>query len=278
MAKRTRQKIPIGAGTYFVLVPSTLCFELTDSAGEHVADLLVNASGYGAIVTVPPGYVPVVGQNVPTKISPVQAVELLRRCNLYRLSAGLPQHVIPPALIKRAKSDTMPGIEALVPFPGQHKQYFAGVGTWADTGLWVSARGECALEMQSTSGYIRKMLSLEDAAVWLRTNGHEPPWGYVPGSPATTAPPPPPPDTWEIVTRGDRRAGSTADAPIIETRGVVVTKETAAAKARELKAKAAGERELRHRVSKAPTISPPPISPPVKERAPSKPPRKRRSR
>lgn len=274
MARPKRQKIPIGAGAFFVLLPSTLRFVLDGPRGEPVADLLVNATGYGGIVTVPPGYVPVSGQNVPTKISPAQAVELLRRCNLHRLTGGRPPHVIPPALIKRAKAETLPGLEALVPFPGQHKQYFAGVGTWAGTGLWVSARGECALEMQATSGYIRKMLTLADAGAWLEANEHEPPWHYIPGR--DSAPEiPPPADTWQIVTKGDKRAGSPADAPRIETRGVVVTKETAAAKARELKAKAAGEQQLRHRVAAAPTIAPPPISPPVKTRAPT---RKKRSR
>ena len=258
-----RQKIPIGAGTFFTLTPSTLRFELDGPDGKPVADLCVNASGYGAIVTVPPG-ADITGGPPTAKVGPVEAVELLRRCNLYRLSSGRPQHKIPPALIKRAKSETLPGLEALVPFPGQPKEYFAGRGTWADTGLWVSFRGDCALEMHSTSGYIRKSLTLSDAEVWLRDNGHQPPWFKLDGGAEHVEPPVA--DVWEIVTRGDRRAGSTAEPPDVSRGGVRVGKADAAEKARELKARVAGERQLRQRVAKSPTIPPPPISPPVKAR------------
>jgi hypothetical protein len=264
MPKRSRQKIPIGAGAYFVLMPSTLRFALDGPDGEPVADLLVNASGYGAIVTVPPG-AEITGGPPTSKVGPMAAVELLRRCNLYRLSSGRAQHAIPPALIKRAKSETLPGLAALVPFPGYHKQYFPGVGPWVDTGLWVSSRGECALEMQSTSGFIRKALTLADAAVWLTANGHATPWGTIPGG-VPAREPPPPADVWEIVTSGDKRAGSTAAPPDIAAAGVPVTRENAATIARQLKAKTAGERDLRQRVASAPTIAPPPISPPVKTR------------
>jgi hypothetical protein len=264
MPRTSRQKIPIGAGAFFVLMPSTLRFELDGPDGKPVADLCVNASGYGAIVTVPPG-ADITGGPPTSKVGPVAAVELLRRCNLYRLSSGRTPHVIPPALIKRAKSETLPGLEALVPFPGEQKEYFAGSGTWADTGLWVSARGDCALEMLSTSGYIRKTLTLEDAEAWLRANGHGPPWRTIAGGVRHAEPAAP--DTWEIVTRGDRRASSPAAAPDISTHGVRVTKDNAAALARQVKEQAAGERKLRQRVSDAPTITPPPISAPVKKRA-----------
>lgn len=255
----------MGAGGYFLLTPTTKRFTLDGPDGTPLVDLCVNASGYGAIVSVPAGAE--ITSGPPTlKVGPVEAVELLRRCNLYRLSSGRPPYVIPPALIKRAKSETLPGLEALVAFPGVAKNYFPGSGTWSGTGLWVSWRGECALEMLSTSGFIRKQLTIEDAEAWLRANGHPLPWSTVMGGVKVDAPPAPP-DTWQIVTRGDKRAGSPAPAPDVSTHGVRVTKEDAAAKARELKEQTVGERKLRQRVSDAPTITPPPISAPVKKRA-----------
>jgi len=215
-----RRKIPVGAGTFFVLTGTTRRLPLEGADGSPVADLLLNAAGYGALVTVPPGLpLEALDGDAVTKIGPVEAVELLRRVNLYRLGSGRPELAIPPALVKRAKAETMPGIEALVPFPGQVKQYFEGRGGWQGTGLWVSWRGECALEMLGASGYLRKMLSLLDAEKWLEANGHAVPWHEIggPGPPAGGRLP----DTWEIVTRGDKRAGREAPVPELLTRPVL---------------------------------------------------------
>jgi hypothetical protein len=257
-----------------VLTESTLRLPLEGADGVPVADLLMNAGGYGALVTVPPG-LPIAdidGDSV-TKIGPVEAVELLRRVNLYRLGSGRPELRIPPALVKRAKAETMPGIEALVPFPGQVKKYFAGRGAWHGTGLWVSWRAEFALEMLGASGYIRKTLTLTAAEKWLEANGHAVPWfePHGPGPPDERVIP----DTWEIVTRGDKRAGREAPVPELLARGVAVDRHNAAEQAKAVRARTQQERELREAVARAPTISPPPISAPVKSRAPT---RKRRRR
>jgi hypothetical protein len=195
-------------------------------------------------------------------MGPLEAVELLRRVNLFRLSSGRTEFKIPSALIKRAKADVAPGIEALVAFPGQLKTFYEGRGSWADTGLWVSAGGECALEMQSSQGYIRKPLSQHDAELWLKANGHtgwHEPHGPGKKEQSVSAP-------WEIVTRGSPAAGRRT----FWAFPGAVTKETATEKAVETKLQAAKDKTLRTAVARAKAIPAPSIKPPRKPRKPSR--------
>jgi hypothetical protein len=265
------RKIPIGPGTYFVLSASTLRIPLEGPDGRAVADLLVNAQGHGGVVAVPPGCdVQVAGSEAVTKLGPLEAVELLRRVNVFRLSRGAAAIDIPPPLLKRAKSEQLPGLEALVPFPGVMKEFFAGQGTWSGTGLWLSARGEAALEMAAGGGVLRKLLTLDEAGAWLESNGYQVPWSHVAGGKQSPSPPAPQ-DVWEIVTRGV--TSRTSPVPPILEHGVAVDRHNAAEQVAAVRAKSRAEHELRSAVAKAPRLVPPPISPPVKTRAPT---RKRR--
>jgi hypothetical protein len=240
----TRRKIPTGAGSHFVLSSSTITYPIdapaTGSLGAGGAyDMLVNARGYGQIVLVPPGCLLPRGHQAQ-RISPAQAVEMLRRTNVLRLSTGRPSLEIPGALVKRAKAETAPGIEALVAFPGELKSYYAGRGSWSGVGLWVSAGGECELEMPGGDGWIRKSLSQHDGDLWLQANGHGTAGIYL--GKATPS----------------REGGG-------EWR--TVTKHNAAATAREVREQARVEKKLRAAVAKAAPRQTPAISPPKRRKA-----------
>jgi hypothetical protein len=133
-------------------------------------------------------------------------------------------------------------MEALVAFPGLLKSFYAGRGSWADTGLWVSARGEYELEMRSTAGYLRKRLSQHDGEQWLEANGHPPAMSYLHGATPSRK------DgerTWSVVTKTDA----------VET-------------ARKTAERVKREQRIRSAIAKAPTAPPPTIRPPRKTRSP----------
>jgi hypothetical protein len=260
-----RKKLPIGGGSFFVLTPKTLRFPLVRVDGPVVAELLVSNQGNGAIILVPPG------GKLPDGIAavrygPLEAVEVLRRDNLQRLTLGKPEHVIPAALIRRAKAETVPGIESLVAFPGKLKTFYDGRGSWADTGLWVSADGEFLLEMRSPLGYVRKALSEKDADRWLQTNGHGPAADHAPsrkGKPLTK----PKPlatdggDSWRIATKG--HAGEGARSHIAISWDTPEIGDTPSSKRR-----ATSDKELREAIKKTPPIPSAKVSPPGKPRRP----------
>lgn len=196
-----RIKVPIRGG-YFVLTPKTARYVLLRPDGTHAAEMLVNASGNGAVVLVPPGvkFAPGV---IAEPFDPVAAVEALRRDNIRRLELGLAEHRIPAALIRRARAMELPGLEALVPFPGRPAKFYEGRGSWVGTGLWASADGEFQLEMRGTVGVLRKRLTDAEARAWLDVNGHQ---AYtVPHrDKAGTVEP----DQWRIATKGHPGAGA----------------------------------------------------------------------
>lgn len=253
----TRRKIPTGAGSYFLLTPKTLRFPIEGADGVLAAELLINAGGDGAIAMVPPGC------KIPTgttaaRVGVLEAVELLRRQNLYRLSTNRPELEIPTALVRRAKAETVPGIEALVAFPGKLKSFYEGRGSWADTGLWVSLDGEYELEMSAAVGFLRKRLTRREAELWLQANGHKLPWEtFGDGGPPT----PEDPDQWRIATRGHQGEGKrhfhaiswNAPQPVEPKRPATPT---------------AKDQELRAAIKRARPLSPPSISPPRKQRRP----------
>lgn len=240
----TRRKIPTGAGSHFVLTGNTLRFPIDAPAldtmpGIAAGELLVAARGYGQIVLVPPGCLLPAGYQAQ-RISPVAAVEMLRRTNVHRLATGRPALEIPAALVKRAKAETAPGIEALVPFPGQLKRYYPGRGAWVGVGLWVSLSGEYELEMPGGDGWIRKSLSPHDGQLWLEANGHGQAERYHGGA---------------VPSRdggGEWRS---------------VTRQTAAETARETREQKRLEQKLRAAVAAAPPRSAPTISPPRQRKA-----------
>lgn len=236
-----------------MLTPKTIRLPVEAHDGRLAGELLVNAQGNGALALVPPGCKIPDGVTA-ARMSPLEAVEMLRRVNLYRLSAGRPQLDIPAALVRRAKADTAPGIEALVPFPGKLKTFYEGRGSWADTGLWVSAEGECELEMSAAVGYLRKRLTQREAELWLQANGHEKAWHTI-GRGST---PDAEPDQWRIATRGHVSEGKRAFWALSWDPPPPATKETAKA--------AAKDRELREAIKRARTTPPPSISPPRKPR------------
>jgi hypothetical protein len=247
----TRRKIPTGAGSHFTLTATTIRFPIDAPAfgmrphirgsrgGGDAFELLVAAGGYGQIVLVPPGCV-LTRQDVAQRLSPVAAVEMLRRTNVYRLSTGRPTLEIPAALVKRAKAEVAPGIEALVAFPGQLKTYYAGRGAWVGVGLWVSANGEHELEMPGGDGWLRKSLSPHDGRLWLEANGHGEAETYFAGA---------------VPSRdggGEWRS---------------VTKQTAAGEARAAREQKRVEQKLRAAVAAAPPRPAPTISPPRRRKA-----------
>lgn len=248
----TRRKIPTGAGSHFVLTANTVRFPIDAPAfgmhphirgaraGDDAFEMLVAARGYGQIVLVPPGCMLTRHEPLAQRISPVAAVEMLRRTNVYRLSTGRPALEIPAALVKRAKAEVAPGIEALVAFPGQLKSYYAGRGAWAGVGLWVSANGEYELEMPGGDGWIRKSLSPHDGQLWLEANGHGAAESYFVGA---------------VPSRdggGEWRS---------------VTKQTAAGEARAAREQKRVEQKLRAAVAAAPPRPAPTISPPRRRKA-----------
>jgi hypothetical protein len=253
----TRRKIPTGAGSYFLLTPKTLRLPIEGADGVLAAELLINAGGDGAIAIVPPGC------KIPTgttaaRMGVLEAVELLRRQNLYRLSTNRPELEIPTALVRRAKAETVPGIEALVAFPGKLKSFYEGRGSWADTGLWVSADGEYELEMSAAVGFLRKRLTRREAELWLQANGHEAAWKtFGSGGPATQEEP----DQWRIATRGHEGEGKRHFYAIswrpLEQLDSPTTPPTSAK-----------DRELRAAIKRARPLAPPSISPPRKQRRP----------
>jgi hypothetical protein len=254
-----RQKLPVGAGGYFVLTPSTLRFQIDAATdGRIVAELLVNTNGDGAIVLVPPGvkFAPGIAAS---KMGPLEAVELLRRVNLYRLANGRPEHRIPAALIRRAKAEQLPGIEALVPFPGRLKTFYEGRGSWEGAGLWVSADGEYSLEMRAPVGVLRKSLTELEAKLWLDANGHKA-WDEPHGR--GTAPDREP-DQWRIATAGHQAEGGRAFWAVSWGTGEPLA-EDPVADIRAKKAAAAKDAKLRDVVKRARSIAPPLISPPRK--------------
>lgn len=243
-----RLKIPIRGG-YFVLTPKTQRFVITRPDGTPVAELLVNAGGNGAIVLVPPG-ARLTASTPAEPYTPSAAVELLRRDNAERLSSGRPEHVIPAALIRRAKSLELPGIDALIPFPGKLKTFYAGRGSWDGTGLWVSWDGEFSLEMRAPIGVLRKVLTDREARAWLASNGHT----------AWTAPhgekpiPQTEPDQWRIATKGHPGEGA---------RSWWAISWPAVDEADEQKPTARDEK-LRESLKRTRSVAPPQISPPRK--------------
>jgi hypothetical protein len=252
-----RRKIPIGAGSFFVLTQKTARFPIESHNRKLVAELLVNADGNGAIALVPPGC-RIPDGTTAVRMSPIEAVEMLRRVNLYRLSAGHEQLDIPAALVRRAKADTAPGIEALVPFPGKLKTFYEGRGSWAGTGLWVSADGEQELEMSAAVGFLRKRLTSKEAELWLRANGHE-------VACLTIGKPPPEhehPDQWRVATKGHESAGKRDLWAISWPQAYGVDATPTAAPTAEK------DRELREAIKRARTLPPPSISPPRKPRKP----------
>lgn len=253
----TRRKIPTGAGSYFTLTPRTLRFPVEGFDGQLVAEMLVSAGGNGAIVLVPPGCKIPSGVNA-SRLGVLEAVELLRRTNLHRISTNRPQLEIPTAMVRRAKAETMPGIEALVAFPGELKTFYEGRGSWADTGLWVSARGEYELEMSAAVGFLRKRLTQREAALWLQANGHELAWDTIGNPPKQKADEP---DQWRIATRGHESEGKRSWWSISWDQAGHEQKPKPAATA-------AKERELREVIKRARPLTPPAISPPRKQRSP----------
>lgn len=235
-----------------MLTPQTLRFPIDGRDGELCGELLVNAKGNGAIALVPPGCKLPDGMN-GSRLSPIDAVELLRRVNLHRLTTGRAELSIPAALVRRAKAETLPGIEALVPFPGKLKKFFEGRGTWADTGLWVSADGLFELEMSAAVGFLRKRLTQREAELWLRANGHELAWSVI-GEPRKQSEQPP--DQWRIATRGHQGEGK---------RSLWAIGWDPAKSPKRIDPK---DRKLREAIKRARTIAPPTISPPRKPRRP----------
>lgn len=256
----TRRKIPVGAGSYFVISPRTLRFPIERAPGDVMAELWCNAGGDGALALVPPGGVIPPG-GTARRISPIDAVELLRRANMARLAAGQPEHKIPAALLRRAKAETLPGYESLVAFPGQLKTFYEGRGSWADTGLWVSGRGEFQLEMRSSVGYLRKSLTKREAELWLRANGHELAWEEIGQKKHAT--PDEPSDPWRIATRGASSAGEPLWWSFSWRTDLL-----APAEQQPKPPKPPREQELRAAVRRARSIAPPAISPPRKPRRP----------
>jgi hypothetical protein len=167
-----RTKIAIGNGSFFVLTKTTLRIPLTSFRGEVVSEMLLAAGGAGTIIMVPPGMQLRPGVT-PWRLSPIEALELLRRTNVHNLTLGGPQIDIPSILVRRAKADMKPGIEALVAFPGEQRKFFEGRGSWAGCGLWVSAGGEYLVEIPGIHGFLRNVLGKKDAEAWLVLNGHD---------------------------------------------------------------------------------------------------------
>lgn len=256
----TRRKIPIGSGSYFVVSGSTLRFPVESLEGKPLAELLVNAAGNGAIVLVPPGFKFPDGVSA-VRYGPLEAVDLLRRTNMARLVSNRPELKIPAALIRRAKAETLPGLEALKPFPGKLKTYYEGRGSWADTGLWVSADLEFSLEMRAPVGYVRKTLTPREAELWLEANGHEA-WTTPHGD---KAPAEGTPDHWRIATRGHVGEGARHFNSIQWGTGEPLPAD-ATAEIKKRKAQAGKDAKLRDVVRKAKAVSPPTISPPRKPR------------
>jgi len=257
-----RRKIPTGSGSYFVVSENTRRFPIEAPGGRLVAELLVNTAGNGAIVLVPPRCKLPDGVDA-VRTTPTDAVELLRRGNLQRLADGRAELAIPAALIRRAKAETLPGIEALVPFPGKAKQFFDGRGSWADTGLWLSADGEWSLEMRAAVGWLRKVLSQAEAEQWLRANSHEIPT-------RTSKPTGEPADAWRVATAGHPAAGSRAWQSVSwgtgEPLGADAKAEIQARRIAAISAVAAAS--LRAQIRKTKALSPPAISAPGKPRRP----------
>ena len=259
-----RQKIPVGAGSYFVLTPETVRLEIdaTRGAPRVVAEMLINTNGNGAIVIVPPGAKVSPGVEA-VKLSPLEAVELLRRVNVYRLAIGRETHAIPAAMIRRAKAETLPGMAAIAdPFPGVAKTFFAGKGSWDGVGLWASADGRFSLEMRAPVGVLRKSLTPAEAELWLVSNGYEkqpsttsgeskPPdadgWRVAPASGSNGAPAHQLPQSWWAISWGSAGGSQEAVEP-----------------ARVAKAEAAREARLRDVVKRAKSLPPPVVSPPRK--------------
>jgi len=242
-----RIKIPIRGG-YFVQTSRTLRFELLGPDGSNVAEMLVNSDGNGGIVLVPPGVALARGVEAEP-LTPDFALEVLRRDSLRRLSFGKPEHKIPAALIRRARALELPGLEALVPFPGRLATFYAGRGSWDGTGLWVSADGEFQLEIRGLAGVLRKRLTDHEAQAWLDCNGHEAFTVPHRDKPGTTEP-----DQWRIATAGHPGAGARSflalgvgrpppEQPQPETRR---------------------SEKLRESLKRTRSISPPDISPPRK--------------
>lgn len=196
-----RIKVAVRGG-YFVLTPKTARYVLLRPDGTPAAEMLVNANGNGGILLVPPG-VKFGPDVIAEPIDAVAAVEVLRRDNLRRLELKLAEHPIPAALIRRARAMELPGLEALVPFPGRLATFYEGRGSWAGTGLWVSADGEFQLEMRGTVGVLRKRLTDAESRAWLEVNGHQ---AYV--VPHRDKPGTVEPDQWRIATKGHPGAGA----------------------------------------------------------------------
>lgn len=251
----TSRRIPIGHGSFFTLSPKTLRFQLIASADMPASELWVNAGGDGAIVIVAP--VGVMPPRIIKRIGPLDALELLQRSNMTRLAAGVPVLKIPAPIIRRAKAETLPGIEALVAFPGKLKRYFEGRGSWDGTGLWVSVDLLCELELSSAMGFLRKRLTLKEAELWLRANDHELPWDTIGkgGKPRAEAS-----DVWRIATRGSPAAGEDVATAWSERQSV----EKILPPPKPTK----HEQELRAAIKRARPLSPPAISPPRKPRRP----------
>lgn len=248
-----RRKIPIGGGSYFVLTEKTVRYEIDGAGDTPSAELLVNANGNGAVVLVPPGGKLAAGSTAAA-LEPLDAVELLRRVNLYRLSRGKPEHRIPAALLRRARSMELPGIEALVPFPGKLKTFYRGRGSWVGTGLWATTDGEFSLEMRAAAGYLRKVLTRREAELWLDANGHT---GWTaPHGPGVTSDAPP--DQWRIATAGDPGAGHRSLWAISWATPEEPSPPTRASKAKDEK--------LRESLKRTRSVAPPEISPPRKRR------------
>lgn len=248
-----RQKIPIGGSSFFVLTDKTARYEIDGAGDTPSAELLVNANGNGAVVLVPPG-VKLAPGSAGAPLDPIDAVELLRRVNLYRLSRGKPEHRIPAALLRRARAMELPGMEALVPFPGKLKTFYRGRGSWDGTGLWATADGEFSLEMRAAAGFLRKMLTRREAELWLDANGIKA-WDTINGPGSTSDAPP---DAWRIATAGDPGAGHRSLWAISWAAPPEEPPPTRAAQAREAK--------LRESLKQTRSVAPPEISPPRKRR------------
>lgn len=267
-----RQKIPVGAGSYFVLTPETirLAIDATRGAPRVVAEMLVNTNGNGAIVLVPPG-VKVAPGIEAVKLSPLEAVEILRRVNVYRLSVGRETHAIPAAMIRRAKAETLPGMAAIAdPFSGVAKTFFAGKGSWDGVGLWASADGRFSLEMRAPVGVLRKSLTVAEAELWLVSNGYEKQTSTTSGESR-----PPDADGWRVAPASSSNSESVQSLPhawwsISWSTTQSPEKPVEPARVAKAKAEAAREARLRDVVKRAKSLPPPVVSPP------RKPPRRRR--
>lgn len=256
----TRQKIPIGGGSFFVLTKTTLRIPLTSFRGEVVSEMLLAAAGAGTIILVPPGAKLRPGVT-PCRLSPIEALELLRRTQLHNLTLGGPQIEIPSILVRRAKADTKPGIEALVAFPGEPRKFFEGRGSWEGCGLWVSGGGEYLLEIPGVHGYLRNVLGKKDAESWLTLNGHElrDVREFVRQEKDVAAIM----HVWKIATKGHEGAGS-------GHHWVIKWDETGDGTKSESRLSEEQAEQLKKRIAKLPPLSAPQVSPPGKPRRPKR--------